>query len=80
MTPSAEKARSKSSGESPPRGSDIDNDLGTTTSAVPSRRRRIRSRVAFARPIGDVRGIVDRAETRRERPRAREVTRDARVR
>ena len=28
MTPSAEKARSKSSGESPPRGSDIDNDLG----------------------------------------------------
>ena len=50
------------------------------TSAVPSRRRRIRSRVAFARPIGDVRRIVDRAETRRERPRAREVTRDARVR
>ena len=44
MTPSSEKARSKSSGESPPRGSDIDNDLGRALSATThSLARRVRA-------------------------------------
>ena len=75
MTPSSEKARSKSSGESPPRGSDIDNDLGRALSATThSLARRVRAsyrgRSRNRRPGRDAARATarPRSDARRARP------------
>lgn len=77
MTPSSEKARSKSSGESPPRGSDIDNDLGRALSATThSLARRVRAsyrgRSRNRRPRRDAARAT--ARPRSDAPRARPLT------